>query len=385
MSSPRPVITLRVPGSRGHLFYYRKMVLKPDARIEPGELVDVVDNRGGFVGTGFFNPRSEIAVRLLSTARDDSADFLTRRLREAVAFRHELLKLPASTDAYRLCHAEGDGLTGLVVDRFGSVVVAQLFSRGWFRRLDEVKRALGAVASGAAVHAIADEKAASFEGFTLPPAPPPAPVVVTENGAKFRVNFATGHKTGFFCDQRDNRRLVGELARGRAALDLCCYTGGFAVHAALGGARNVTAVDLDEDALETGKRNAKLNGVSVDFRHADVFDFLRALPETPSHDLVVLDPAKLARNRLELGKARRAYHDMNALAFRAVARGGVFVTCSCSGLVGEAEFLEIVREAARQAGREYRVFRVAGAGADHPVSTLFPEGRYLKAVFGTVI
>jgi 23S rRNA (cytosine1962-C5)-methyltransferase len=360
------------------------MVEFPDRSVAPGALVDVVDRRGEFAGVGFFNPRSEVAVRLLSTTQENGTGFLEERLRAAVALRHDILKLPAATEAYRLCHAEGDGLTGLILDRFGPVAVAQLFSLGWLVQLDLLKAALRALLPNTAIHVAADAKAAELEGFDPPDAPPPAPVVVAENGVQFRVNFATGHKTGFFCDQRDNRRAVAELAAGRAMLDLCCYTGGFGIGAAKAGARSVTAVDLDEDAIETGKRNAKMNRVAVEFRHADVFDFLRGLPAAPSHDLVVLDPAKLARNKLELGKARRAYFDMNRLALGAVAKGGVFVTCSCSGLVSEEEFLEIVREAARAAERELRVFRIAGAAPDHPVSTLYPEGRYLKAVFGTV-
>jgi len=289
------------------------------------------------------------------------------------------------TDAYRLCHAEGDGLTGLVVDRFGSVVVAQLFSRGWFVQLEALRKTLTTLVPGASVHVVADDKAASYEGFVLPPQQNPAPVVVTENGAKFRVNFATGHKTGFFCDQRDSRLAVAGIASGRNVLDLCCYTGGFAIHAARAGAKQVTAVDLDEDVLETARRNARLNAVTVAFEHRDAFDFLRALPTPSPHDLVILDPSKLARNKLELAKARRSYYDLNVLALGAVARGGVLVTCSCSGLVSEPEFLEILREASRAAGRELRTFRVAGAGADHPVSSLYPEGRYLKVVSAVVV
>ena len=219
----------------------------------------------------------------------------------------------------------------------------------------------------------------------MPDEQPPAPSVIAEHGAQFRVNFATGHKTGFFCDQRDNRRVVASMAAGKSVLDLCCYTGGFAVHAAKAGAKKVVGVDLDEDALETAKRNAKLNKVAVEWKHGDIFDVLRAMPRPSEFDLVILDPAKLARNKLELGKARRAYYDMNRLAFGVVAKGGVLVTCSCSGLVPEEEFLEIVREAARSAEREFRVFRIAGAAPDHPVSTLYPEGRYLKAVFGVVV
>ncbi|KAF0244627.1 MAG: hypothetical protein FD180_2353 [Planctomycetota bacterium] len=361
------------------------MVEYADRSVEPGTLVDVEDRTGAFAGTGFYNPDSEITIRLLSTRREESDDFIDERLRTAVALRHDLLKLPEVTEAYRAAHAEGDGLTGLILDRFGPVLVAQLWSRGWFVRREALRASLKKVFPNASVRFVADDRAMENEGFEMPDEPPPGPVVIAEHGAQFRVNFTTGHKTGFFCDQRDNRRAVAAMSAGKTVLDLCCYTGGFAVHAAKSGAKKVVGVDLDEDALETAKRNAKLNKVAVEWKHGDVFDILRALPRPSEFDLVILDPAKLARNKLELGKARRAYYDMNRLAFGAVAKGGVLVTCSCSGLVPEAEFLEIVREAARSAEREYRVFRIAGAAPDHPVSTLYPEGRYLKAVFGVVV
>ncbi|MCC6742014.1 MAG: class I SAM-dependent rRNA methyltransferase [Planctomycetia bacterium] len=381
----RPVVRLRVPGTRGHLFFYRKMVEYPGRGLAAGALVDVADRSGAFAGTGFYNPESEIAIRLLSNRREEGEGFIEERLRAAAAMRQDLLRLQDVTEAWRVAHAEGDGLTGLVVDRFGPVVVAQLWSRGWYERRESLRALLGTIIPGAVVRLTADDRAMDNEGFELPQEPPPAPAAITEHGARFRVNFATGHKTGFFCDQRDNRRAVASIAPGRKVLDLCCYTGGFSIHTAKAGAAKVVGVDLDEDALETAAANAKLNRLTVEWRHADVFDVLRALPRPSEFDLVVLDPAKLARNRLELGKARRAYFDMNRLAFGAVARGGVLVTCSCSGLVSEEEFLDIVREAARSADREYRVFRISGAAPDHPVSTLYPEGRYLKAVFGVVV
>jgi 23S rRNA (cytosine1962-C5)-methyltransferase len=378
----RPRLSLRVPASRQHLFYFRKMVVKPETFIEAGAVVDVVDRNGAFAGVGFYNPKSEIAIRLLSVAEAPGDDLLERRLRDAVALRHDLLKLRDATDAYRVCHAEGDGLTGLVIDRFAGVVVAQLYSLGWFRRIGDIRRVIGELFPGAAVHVTTDDQAARLEGFTLPAAPVPPGVVITEHGAKYRVDFATGHKTGFFCDQRENRRAVAALAPGRTMLDLCCYTGGFALQAALAGAKRVVGVDLDEEALDTARGNARLNKTKIDFLHADIFNYLRQLREKA--DLVVLDPAKLARTREDVVKARRSYRDMNALAMRALTPGGILVSCSCSGLVSEPDFLDILRDAARVDGRELRVLRVAGAGPDHPVSSLFPEGRYLKVVTSVV-
>jgi 23S rRNA (cytosine1962-C5)-methyltransferase len=287
------------------------------------------------------------------------------------------------TQAYRLCHGEGDGLTGLIVDRYGPVVVAEIFARGWFLKLAELKASLAALVPGAIVHVAADEAASRLEGFTMPKSEPPAAVVVAEHGAQFRVDFETGHKTGFFCDQRDNRQEVARLSKGRTMLDLCCYSGGFGIHAALAGAKRVTGVDMDEKALETARRNAKLNRVKIDHLHADVFNYLRQLREPP--EVVVLDPPKLARTKADLPKARLSYRDMNGLAMKAMAKGGLLVSCSCSGLVSEEEFVGILRDAARAVGRELRTFKIAGAGPDHPVSSLYPEGRYLKAVYSTVV
>ncbi len=364
----RPVVRLRVPGGRRHLFFYRKMVVKPDTFIQAGEIVDVLDRRGAPVGCGFYNPKSEIALRMLGAPEDD---LIGKRLRAAIAFR-ESLRIDA--DCWRVCHSEGDGLSGLVVDRYADVHAIQLFSLGFFRKMDLLRTLLpGAWFT-------ADERVQDLEGFRLPPQKPPEGVVVREHGVQFRVDFARGHKTGFFCDQRESRLAVAGLARGRDLLDLCCYTGGFAVSAAKAGARRVVAVDLDEEALETARQNARLNRVKVDYYHADLFNYLRQSRE--QFDVVVLDPPKMAREREDLPKARAAYIDMNRLAARVVKPGGLLVSCSCTGLVSAEEFLQIVQTAPE---REVRTIRIAGAGPDHPVSNLYPEGRYLKVVTSIVV
>src|SRR5262245_35892606 len=225
----------------GHLLFFRKMVVKPEAPIEPGSIVDVVDRAGAFVGRGFYNPRSEVAVRILTSdpGEDAGPAFLASRLKAAAALRHDLLKLPAQTEAYRLCHAEGDGLTGLIIDRFGPLVVAELFSRGWFKLLEPLKAALAELLPGTGFHVPPHAKIMELEGFRLPPVPHVDPIVVQEHGVKFKIDPARGHKTGFFCDQRDNRREVAALAAGRTVLDLCSYTGGFALNAARAGAKRV--------------------------------------------------------------------------------------------------------------------------------------------------
>lgn len=364
----RPTVRLRVPATRRHLFFYRKMVVKPEAFIEAGALVDVSDRSGARVGCGFYNPKSEIALRMLGPAEDGLVE---RRIREAIAFR---ASLGIDADAYRVCNSEGDGLSGLVVDRYGDVHAIELFSLGFFR-LRELLRGIFPNA-----HFRADERVQELEGFKLPFERAPEGVVVRESGVQYRIDFLRGHKTGFFCDQRENRKAVAELARGKDLLDLCCYTGGFALAAAKAGARRVVGVDLDEEALETARQNAKLNRAKVDFLHQDLFNYLRQCRD--KFDVVVLDPPKMAQRREDLPDARRAYRDMNALAARAVKPGGVLVSSSCTGLVSPDEFLSIVQQAPE---RELRTFRVAGAGPDHPVSSLYPEGRYLKVVYSVVV
>jgi 23S rRNA (cytosine1962-C5)-methyltransferase len=344
------------------------MVVKPEKFIEAGALVDVVDRGGANLGVGFYNPKSEIAVRMLGTPEDD---LIEARLRRALAFR-DSLQIDAT--AYRVCHAEGDGLSGLVIDRYADLHAVEIFSLGMLKQLDVIRKVL------ANVYVTADERVQSLEGFKLPFERAPEGVVVEEHGVQYRVDFVRGHKTGFFCDQRENRKTVAGLAKGRDLLDLCCYTGGFAVAAAKAGARRVVGVDLDEEALETARQNAKLNRVKADFFHADIFNYLKQCKE--QFDVVVLDPPKQTRDRDELPKARRAYRDMNTLAARVVRPGGVLVSCSCTGLVGSDEFLGIVQQASE---RELRTWRVAGAGPDHPVSSLYPEGRYLKVVYSVVV
>ncbi|HLY73102.1 MAG TPA: class I SAM-dependent rRNA methyltransferase [Planctomycetota bacterium] len=365
---PRPSVRLRVPGSRHHLFFFRKMVVKPETFIDAGTIVDVVDRTGATLGCGFYNPKSEISIRMLGAAEDG---LIEKRLRAALAFRETL---GIASDAYRVCHSEGDGLSGLIVDRYANVHSIEIFSLGMLKQLDVVRK----VFPGAFVQA--DARTQELEGFTLAAEKPPEGVVIQEHGVQFRVDFARGHKTGFFCDQRENRRAVADLSRGKNLLDLCCYTGGFAVSAAKAGATRVVGVDMDEEALETARQNARLNRVKVDFFHQDVFNYLKQCRE--KFDVVVLDPPKMAREAEDLPKARRGYHDLNALASRVVRPGGILVSCSCTGLVAAEEFLQIVQRASE---RELRTFRIAGAGPDHPVSSLYPEGRYLKVLYSLVV
>jgi 23S rRNA (cytosine1962-C5)-methyltransferase len=287
------------------------------------------------------------------------------------------------TDAYRLVHSEGDGLSGLVVDRFGSTLVMEFFAAGMYRFRSVVQDVLAKNYPESQFYWFAEEHVQKQESFDCRAPEPPPPGVITEHGLRFRVSPGSKHKTGFFLDQRDNRRTLADFCAGRRVLDLCCNTGGFAVYAkALGQADEVVGVDLDEQAIALAKQNANLNQTRIRFLQADIFSWLRDVSANGEQfDVVVLDPSKQTRDREELGYALKRYLDMNRLALQVVAPGGILLTCSCTGLVSEVEFLETLRRAAWQAKRTLQILSTRGAGPDHPFLVHVPEGRYLKAVF----
>src|SRR5262249_46446021 len=293
------------------------------------------------------------------------------------------LNLAAVADAYRLVHSEGDGLSGLVVDRFGPLLVVEFFAAGMYRFRDAIRQALAEHYPESRFYWFAEEHVQKQESFDCRAPEPPAPETITEHGVRFRVAPGSKHKTGFFLDQRDNRKYLASFCGGKRVLDLCCNTGGFSVYAKVhGGADEVTGVDLDEQALALARQNAALNQVRVRFVQADLFPWLRdALAAGQRFDVVVLDPSKQTRDREEIDFALKRYLDMNRLALQAVTPGGLFLTCSCTGLVSEADFLETLRRAAWQAGRTVQVLRLSGAGPDHPFLLHAQEGRYLKAVW----
>jgi 23S rRNA (cytosine1962-C5)-methyltransferase len=377
-----------------HPFVYSKRVLSADRRIKDGDVVRLKTREGKPCGFGFAHSGSQIAVRVLTYDPDVIPDqaWLLARLRAAEALRRDVLRLPETTDAWRSVHAEGDGLSGLIVDRYGDVAVAALFSLGWFRRADEVATALREALGVKDVVLRADAKTEQQEGFQLPAPKARAPRAIRERDVRYLVDPSGGHKTGFFLDQRENRARLAALAKGRSVFDGMTYTGGFALAAAKAGATTVRGMDLDEEAVAQARRNATLNGFPADggpvrFEHGDVFDALRAYaagPEAQRPEVLVVDPAKWARDRAGLGAALAKYRDLNRLALQAVRPGGTVLTCSCSGLVSEEMYLSVLRDAALDERREVRMLTVAGAAADHPVAGAFPEGRYLKAVFLTV-
>jgi 23S rRNA (cytosine1962-C5)-methyltransferase len=385
MDDPIPQVRLKIARRSSHPWIFQKMVDKPATRLPGGSVVNIVDRDGQWVGRGFFNGHSRIALRVLTTDAAEAIDnaFFARALGRAIGLRRDWLRLDAVSDAYRLVHSEGDQLSGLVVDRFGTTLVLEFFSAGMYRFRETIQNVLCSQFPDSHFYWFAEEHIQKQEAFDCRSPEPPPPGVITEHGLRFRIAPGSKHKTGFFLDQRDNRKELAGYCAGRRVLDLCCNTGGFAVYAkALGAAEEVTGVDLDEQALALAKQNANLNQARIRFVQADLFTWLRdVLPGGQRFDVVVLDPSKQTRDREEVGYALKRYFDMNRLAMQAVAPGGMLLTCSCTGLVREEEFLETLRRASWQAGRVLQVLRIAGAAPDHPFLIHAPEGRYLKAVF----
>ena len=380
-----PVVRLKIERKSTHPWIFQKMVEKPEAKPRPGSIVDIVDATNHWVGRGFYNGHSRIALRVLTEDFDEAVDeaFFRRKIAEAVDLRRALLKLDSVTDAWRVVHSEGDGLSGLVVDRYGDLLVVEFFSAGAFRHREWIYAALREQFPGCRFYSFAEEHVQKQESFDFRAPEAPEPSTITEHGLKFRASPGSGHKTGFFADQRDNREMLSQLVKDKTVLDICCNSGGFAIYAkARGGASEVTGIDLDEEILEIARRNAHLNEAKIKFVQSDLFPYLRdAAARGDAWDVVILDPAKLTRDRDQVIAALKKYNDMNKLAMSVVKPGGLLLTCSCTGLVSEEDFLDMIRRAAFFAGRRAQILKVSGAGADHPFMAHVKESRYLKAVF----
>ncbi|PYM16938.1 MAG: hypothetical protein DMD81_11050 [Candidatus Rokuibacteriota bacterium] len=364
--------------------------------VAPGSAVTIVDASGRFVGRGFFNPRPALCCRVL-TRRDELLDreFLKRRLSGAVTRRQEAARDEATVAPRlgRLVWSEGDGMAGLVVDRYDGALVLQCLTLGMARMRSAVLDALAAVVGDLPVFAWDDEIAGRFEGFEparawvttcgLPPSRLEEPVVVEETPVRFEVIFGHGQKTGLYLDQGENRRTIGRVARGRRTLDAFAYTAGFACHALAGGAPSAVCIESSGPALAAARRNLELNGVlhRAEIRSGNVFDELRQLERAGDRfGLVVLDPPPFARSRDAVPAAARGYKEINLRAMRLLEPGGMLATFSCSYHVSEELFADVCRDAAADAGVTLRVLRRLGQSRDHPVLLTVPETGYLKGL-----
>ena len=379
-------------GVRRHPWVYADSVTKTEGSYEPGDAVVVRAPDGKFLAHGFINDGSKLRLRLVSFERKRPIDdeLLRERIRDAVALRHEVLQLPERANAYRLFHSEGDGLPGLIVDRYDEVLVLSVSALGTFQRLEPILDELETLLSPRAiVERGVSEGLRAREGLpagrgVLRGELPSDALQLTIDGTRFELGLAAegGQKTGMFLDQRENVRRVAELARARRVLDACCYLGAFGVACARAGAERVECFDVSEEAAAGARRTAELNEVSdrVEVRQASLYPELRRLADAKQlFDLIVLDPPKFAPTARDVKRASKGYLDANLMALKLLAPGGLLLTCSCSGHVDSERFEGTLRRAATRGSADLRVLERWGAGPDHPVDVHCPEGRYLKA------
>lgn len=377
---------------QGHPWVYSGAVAREEGTYQPGDVIDVADAEGRFIGRGFINPRSQIRVRMVTT-RDEAVDkhLIARRVQEAISLRARLLMPSTETNAYRLINSEGDGLPGLVVDVYNDVCAVQFTALGMKLREVEVYDALSELLKPRAIVEVSAGGFAQVEGFASATRAvrgddgAAASVRCRENGIQLEVDPLHGQKTGMFLDQRENRRMLGSLAKDARVLDVYTYAGGFALNALKGGAKSATCVDASGRALERVRAHAELNGMSaIETIEADAFRFLESA-RPRSFDIVVLNPPKFARARKDLDAAMKGYQRLNALGMNACSEGALLATCSCSQLVDGETFERVIAGAAKDAGRRVQLLEVASQGMDHPVPPAFPEGRYLKFVLCRVV
>ena len=397
---PYPQITITPKGEAalvgGHPWVYEGEVTGLSGPVSDGQLVDVISRRGSWLGCGFFNRRSRIRVRVLSRNPNDRFDraFWRRRIQYAWDYRKTVMG-PEDSRCCRMIFGEADGFPGLTVDRFESVLVAQvlclgmelikeeLFSLllevlrsdgqdvvGVYERNDVAIRELEGMEQGKGWHPVDGEKAPDF-----------TTVDIEENGIRYTVDFENGQKTGFFLDQKYNRQAVAKLARGRTVLDCFTHTGSFALNAARGGAKHVTAVDVSEFAVACARENARRNGLSdvMECVAANAFDLLPQLEQQPKrYDFIILDPPAFTKSRKTTQRAMTGYKEINYRAMRLLPRGGYLATCSCSHFATEELFLKMLRSAAKDAGVQLRQIEARQQCCDHPILWGVEETNYLK-------
>ena len=397
---PYPQITITPKGEAalvgGHPWVYEGEVTGLSGPVSDGQLVDVISRRGSWLGCGFFNSRSRIRVRVLSRNPNDRFDraFWRRRIQYAWDYRKTVMG-PEDSRCCRMIFGEADGFPGLTVDRFESVLVAQvlclgmelikeeLFSLllevlrsdgqdvvGVYERNDVAIRGLEGMEQGKGWHPVDGEKAPDFTA-----------VDIKENGIRYTVDFENGQKTGFFLDQKYNRQAVAKLARGRTVLDCFTHTGSFALNAGRGGAKHVTAVDVSEFAVACARENARRNGLSdvMECVAANVFDLLPQLEQQPKrYDFIILDPPAFTKSRKTTQRAMTGYKEINYRAMRLLPRGGYLATCSCSHFATEELFLKMLRSAAKDAGVQLRQIEARQQCCDHPILWGVEETNYLK-------
>ncbi len=375
---------------RRHPWIFSGAVSRLEGEPGPGDVVRVMSADGAFLAWGYFNRESQLQVRVLdrgpSTVIDDG--WWRHRLDLAIQRRKGLPGLEA-TNMCRLVHAEADGLPGLIVDRYGDFLVVQSLTAGIERVKPLLGELLGELCKPRGIYERSDSDGRRMEGLSPAAGPvagetPPKTIEAHEGGVKFVVDVESGHKTGFYLDQRDNRRAVARYAGGRSVLDLFSYSGGFGLYALAAGARSATIVDSSAGALALARQNAELNGLAtgdIEFVEGNAFDLVRSYRDAAKHyDLIIVDPPKFAQTRAQASKAERAYKDINLVAMKLLSPGGILATFSCSGAVGAENFSRVIAWSSLDAGRDLQIIERLSQACDHPVNPLFPESQYLTGL-----
>jgi len=371
-----------------HPWIFSGAIAKAEGRLDPGAIVEVRASSGEFLARGYYNPRSQIAVRVLAwePSVEITPAFWQSRLQAAIARRQAFAENP-KTNAYRLVHAEADGLPGLIVDRYDEWLVLQSLTLGIEVSKPVISDILADLLKPRGIYERSDANVRAHEGLepmtgVLAGAAPPKSVVIQENGLRFHADILRGHKTGFYLDQRDNRRRVANYCRGKDVLNAFSYTGGFAVYAAAQGASRIVNLDSSAEALQAAAENMRLNGFNREedeYVEGNAFQVLRRFRDQGREfDVVILDPPKFAFSRAQVRSATRGYKDINMLGMRLLRPGGLLCTFSCSGLVSRDLFQKVLFGASVDAGRQVRIVESLGQGADHPILLTFPESAYLK-------
>jgi 23S rRNA (cytosine1962-C5)-methyltransferase len=385
--APLPRLVLKKNQDRrvraGHPWIFSNEIERIEGAPADGGLVDVADVRGAFLGRGYYNRRSLISARLLTRGRDEiDLDFFVRRLERAIAYREAVAP---GVEALRLVHGEADQLPGLVVDRYRDWLAVQVLTLGMESRADQLREAIERVIAPRGVVRIADSPLRRLEGLALERATwwgeVPERIEIVQEGFRLEVDPGHGQKTGLFLDQRENRRLAESRSAGRRVLDLFCYQGEWALHAARGGAAAVLAVDSSAPALEAARRNAERNGLAerIGFREGDCFDVVRQLERAGERfGVVIVDPPALVKSRGAIAAGARAYRELNRAAMATLEEGGFLITCSCSHHLEDDLFKQVLREASRAARRPFRVLAWSAEPPDHPQLLAVPETHYLK-------
>ena len=371
---------------QGHPWVYGNEIERVEGEIVDGDLVTVVDFRGRYMGTGFYNSRSLITVRLLTHRQEEITDeLIAARVRAACDYRRFVMQREG-TDSCRLIYGEADRLPGVIADRFGGVIVLQVLALGMERYTQVIADALIACEQPTCLLLNNDDAIRIKEGMTcftkVLHGELPEETIIHENGVKLAVDVRGGQKTGYFLDQKDNHLFLRQFCRDARVLDCFSYIGGFALNAAVGGAREVTAVDISESAVELIRRNAALNGAQINAVCANCFDFLRAQVKAgEKYDVVVLDPPAFTKAHANMANACRGYKEIALSAMRLLPAGGVLATHSCSYHMPEDVFVNTVLSAAQDLHRQVRVITLRRQDIDHPVLAGYPESHYLKSLW----